>query len=176
MRSSNIEILSKHSLSQYLWSTKLSLHILKFDASMSCESNEHPADLCMILMLFLLCPYSSYTDLESGSSRSSMPVEQSVVWMWDISRGTVGIIPGLYVTVAHKQSLQPYKATKYPCLQTYVMKPPTWYHRESIFQELCNTKQDEYNVLKPQQALSPIFIVYQASQVTSSTIHIILPT
>ena len=29
-----------------------------------------------------------------------MPVEQSVVWMWDISRGTMGIIPGLYVTVA----------------------------------------------------------------------------
>ena len=43
-------------------STKLSLHILKFDASMSCESNEHPVDLCMIIMLFLLCPYSSYTD------------------------------------------------------------------------------------------------------------------
>ena len=93
--------------------------------NLTSEEQEHPADLCMILMLFLLCPYSSYTDLESGSSRSSMPVEQSVVWMWDISRGTVGIIPGLYVTVAHKQSLQPYKATKYPCLQTYVMKPPT---------------------------------------------------
>ena len=38
--------------------------------------------------------------LESGSSRSSMPVEQSVVWKGDISRGTMGIILGLYVTVA----------------------------------------------------------------------------
>ena len=75
-----------------------SLHILKFDALMSCESNEH-VDLCMIIMLFLLCPFFIYKTLESGSSRSSMPVEQSVVWMWDISRGTVGIIPGLYVTV-----------------------------------------------------------------------------
>ena len=45
--------------------------------------------------------------LESGSSRSSMPVEQSVVWMWDISRGTMGIIPGLYVTrVAKNISLR----------------------------------------------------------------------
>ena len=42
--------------------TKLSLHILKFDASMSCESNEHPVDLCIIIMLFLLCPCSSSTD------------------------------------------------------------------------------------------------------------------
>ena len=65
-------------------STKLSLHILKFDASMSCESQtnvtksfmkqilqiiksqlyylrlQYPVDLCMIIMLFLLCPYSSY--------------------------------------------------------------------------------------------------------------------
>ena len=64
--------------------TKLSLHILKFDASMSCESQtnvtksfmkqflqiiktqlyylrlQYPVDLCMIIMLFLLCPYSSY--------------------------------------------------------------------------------------------------------------------
>ena len=38
--------------------------------------------------------------LESGSSRSFMPVEQSVVWKGDISRGTMWIIPGLYVTVA----------------------------------------------------------------------------
>ena len=80
--------------------TKLSLHILKFDASMSCESNEHPVDLCMIIMLFLLCPHLQLQTLESGSSRSSMPVEQSVVWKWDISKGTMGIIPGLYVTVA----------------------------------------------------------------------------
>ena len=113
-----------------------------------------------------LCPYSSYTDLESGSFRSSMPVEQSVVWMWDISRGTVGIIPGLYVTVAHKQSLQPYKATKYPCLQTYVMKPPTWYHRESIFQELCNTKQDEYNQMFKTSAL----ITQDSWQITTSSL------
>ena len=60
---------------------KLSLHILKFDALMSCESNEH-VDLCMIIMLFLLCPFFIYKTLESGSSRSSMPVEQSVVWKW----------------------------------------------------------------------------------------------
>ena len=58
-----------------------SLHILKFDALMSCESNEH-VDLCMIIMLFLLCPFFIYKTLESGSSRSSMPVEQSVVWKW----------------------------------------------------------------------------------------------
>ena len=32
------------------------------DASMSCESNEHPVDLCIIIMLFLLCPCSSSTD------------------------------------------------------------------------------------------------------------------
>ena len=38
--------------------------------------------------------------LESGSSRSFMPVEQTVAWKGDISRGTMGIIPGLYVTVA----------------------------------------------------------------------------
>ena len=61
-------------------STKLSLHILKFDASMLCESQtnvtksfmkqflqiiktqlyylrlQYPVDLCMIIMLFLLCP------------------------------------------------------------------------------------------------------------------------
>ena len=53
-------------------------------------SNEHPVDLCMIIMLFLRCPYLHLRALESGSSRIFMPVEKSVVRRGDISRGIMG--------------------------------------------------------------------------------------
>ena len=105
--------------------TKLSLHILKFDASMSCESNEHPVDLCMIIMLFLLCPHLQLQTLESGSSRSSMPVEQSVVWKWDISKGTMGIILGLYATNEEQ-------------CQTSHIKFISRNHKQSFCQPSCN--------------------------------------
>ena len=57
-----------------------------------------------------------------------MPVEQSVVWMWDISRGTMGIIPGLYVTVADNA------ANKYQ-IPNHLAINPKYHDPKKIYEE-----------------------------------------